>query len=92
MEINMKDFSNLVGRTVFGSKPGDCIPILYLVGDDIDPNEPEGCYSVKATECQRKANEYFCDEYLNINLILCVAWRGDWRKPSQDRQMLFIRR
>ena len=68
----MYDFSNLVGRTVFGSKPGDCIPILYLVSDDFDPNEPEGCYSVKATECQPKTNEYFCDKYLSVSLIPCV--------------------
>jgi 4-hydroxy-3-polyprenylbenzoate decarboxylase len=73
LKTNMDDFSNLVGRLVFSSKPGYYIPILYLVGDDIDPTNLRDVIWVNATRCQPKTNEYFFDDYLNIGLIPYVS-------------------
>lgn len=81
LNTNMEDFSNRVGHTVFGSKPGFYIPVIYLVGDDIDPTNLNDVIWADATRCQPKVNEFFFDQYQNIALIPYV---GHGVKASQN--------
>ncbi|PYH78787.1 putative 3-octaprenyl-4-hydroxybenzoate carboxy-lyase [Aspergillus uvarum CBS 121591] len=69
----MEAFCREVGHTVFASKPGYYIPIVYLVGDDIDPTNLRDVIWANATRCQPRENEYFFDQYPNIGLIPYVS-------------------
>jgi 4-hydroxy-3-polyprenylbenzoate decarboxylase len=73
LNTNMDDFSNKVGHIVFGSKPGFYIPVIYLVGDDIDPTNLNDVIWANTTRCQPKVNEFFFDQYPNIALIPYVS-------------------
>lgn len=73
METNIRDLSNLVGHTIFASKPGFYIPKIFIVGQDIDPTNLNDVIWAEATRCQLGANEFYFDEYPNIPLIPYVA-------------------
>lgn len=73
LNTNMEEFSQKVGHTVFGSKPGFYIPIVYLVGEDIDPTNLKDVIWANATRCQPRKSEFFFDQYPNIPLIPYVS-------------------
>ncbi|KAF5962263.1 3-octaprenyl-4-hydroxybenzoate carboxy-lyase [Fusarium bulbicola] len=73
MNTKMKKFSERVGHTIFGSKPGFYIPTIYLVGDDIDPTNLKDVIWADATRYQPKAHEFFFDQYPSIGLIPFVS-------------------
>lgn len=73
MKTNIPKFSNTIGHTVFGSKPGWYIPKIFLVGEDIDPTNLRDVIWAEATRCQPGTNEFLFDEYGNIPLIPYVS-------------------
>ncbi|KAJ6014068.1 hypothetical protein N7540_008659 [Penicillium herquei] len=73
MKTDMSEFSNNVGHTVFGSKPGWYIPKIFLVGEDIDPTNLRDVIWAEATRCQPGVNEFLFHDYGNIPLIPYVS-------------------
>ncbi|KAI9925345.1 hypothetical protein ASPWEDRAFT_164080 [Aspergillus wentii DTO 134E9] len=88
LNTNIPDFSNRIGHTVFGSKPGWYIPKLFLVGDDIDPTDLRDVIWAEATRCQPSTNEFFFEEYGNIPLIPYV---GHGLRPGRGNHPKVVR-
>ena len=88
LNTNIPEFSQKVGHTVFGSKPGWYIPKLFLVGDDIDPTELRDVIWAEATRCQPSINEFFFEEYGNIPLI---PWVGNGIQPEHGNHRKVVR-